>query len=193
MNFINRKSAVLGIGLLSMSGLLAVSQPAEARPRNNDSREERREWKEARKEVKRERKDVRKAESAAERRQELRELRDAQERLRRERQDIREERREDRGGRWNNRPTWNRPAYNAPRPAYNSGYGSGYGAYDQNDFRQFNGYSLGNTSGDTFQVRADNGTTYTVRSTAYSQRGERVTVSGYLVNGVIINARVNRY
>lgn len=74
-----------------------------------------------------------------------------------------------------NRPAWNRRGRDA-------------GAY-----RQFTGRALAtNRSGDLMQVRADNGTTYTVRSTAFIRKNQRVSVSGYLRNGIIERATVRR-
>lgn len=109
-----------------------------------------------------------------------------------------------------NRPGWdngrdNRPVFNnghENRPAWNGhdndfrpggGYDAGRG-YNSGDLRQFSGYAVAtNSSGSLMQVRGDNGTTYTVRSTAYIQAGQRVQVSGYLYNGVIENASVSRF
>jgi hypothetical protein len=190
MKMINWNQIALGAGILSLGAAFGVTTSVQAAPRNNDVREERREVKQARKEVRQERRDVRKADTAAERRQQQRELQNARQDVRRERQDVREERRENRASVWNNRPV-----YNAPRPGYGNtnNYGYGNNTISQSDFRQFNGYSLGNSSGNTFQVRADNGTTYTVQSNTYSYRGQRVSVAGYLYNGVIVNARVSRF
>lgn len=61
------------------------------------------------------------------------------------------------------------------------------------DFRQFTGRALAtNSSGSLMQVRADDGKTYTVRTTAYIKANQRVRVSGHLRNGIIEKATVGR-
>jgi outer membrane murein-binding lipoprotein Lpp len=127
MKITTHKNIVLGAGLLGISTVIGIANPAQAAPRNNDVRQERRDVKQARKDVKQERKDVGRADTPAERRREQRDVQQAREELREERQDLRQERREDRRPNqpgWNNRPNYNRPNYN--RPNYNRpGYGGG--------------------------------------------------------------------
>lgn len=97
-------------------------------------------------------------------RQERRDVKEAKQELKQEKRELKQAKKQQTYApaypAWNNRP--------APRPAWNNYPAYNNGRYDNSDFRQFTGYALANnTSGNLMQVRADNGSIYTVRSTAY--------------------------